>query len=187
VEGRLLPMLEGDKDLTLRKLNQATQAWVELDYNSRFHHEIKQKPIDCYLKLHNVGRESPDSQTLRNAFQVKATRTQRKSDGTISVKGKRFELPSIYSSLNKPTIRYCRWDLSSLHLLHPDTNERIAVLYPINKTENANAKRRLLPQVETQTTEAPASETPPLLKQLLADYAATGLPQSYLPKDEIGE
>ena len=29
VEGRLMPMLEGEPALTLELLNQATQAWVE--------------------------------------------------------------------------------------------------------------------------------------------------------------
>jgi putative transposase len=33
VEGRLMAMLEGVDDLTLARLNAATQAWVEHDYN----------------------------------------------------------------------------------------------------------------------------------------------------------
>jgi len=185
VEGRLLPMLEGDKNLTLRKLNQATQAWVELDYNAREHHEIKQKPVDCYLSVQSVGRECPDSHTLRDAFKIKVTRTQRKSDGSISVQGKRFEVPSIYRKQDKLTIGYCRWDLSSVNLMDPMSDTIIATLYPVNKTENANAKRRPLSNMDSTPVEAPASDNPPLLKRLLADYAATGLPQSYLPKDEL--
>ena len=42
VEGRLLPMLEGENDLTLALLNQATQAWVELDYHHQVHSETGQ-------------------------------------------------------------------------------------------------------------------------------------------------
>jgi transposase InsO family protein len=34
VEGRLLAMLEGVHDLTLERLNEATQAWVELEYSA---------------------------------------------------------------------------------------------------------------------------------------------------------
>ena len=38
VEGRLLAMLEGvKKTLTLALLNEATQAWVELEYNRKLH------------------------------------------------------------------------------------------------------------------------------------------------------
>ena len=33
VEGRLMAMLEGEKELTLELLNRATQAWVEQEYN----------------------------------------------------------------------------------------------------------------------------------------------------------
>ena len=37
VEGRLMAMLEGIDDLTLIRLNEATQAWVEQDYNRKRH------------------------------------------------------------------------------------------------------------------------------------------------------
>jgi putative transposase len=33
IEGRLLPMLEGVVDLSLDQLNEATQAWIEMEYN----------------------------------------------------------------------------------------------------------------------------------------------------------
>ena len=33
LEGRLMMMLEGVAELTLELLNQATQAWMEIDYN----------------------------------------------------------------------------------------------------------------------------------------------------------
>jgi transposase InsO family protein len=40
VEGRLLAMLEDVPDLTLGTLNDATQAWVEHEYNRKVHSEI---------------------------------------------------------------------------------------------------------------------------------------------------
>jgi putative transposase len=40
IEARLMAMLEGVTDLTLAMLNQATQAWVEPDYNRKRHSEI---------------------------------------------------------------------------------------------------------------------------------------------------
>ncbi|MFH1574379.1 MAG: DDE-type integrase/transposase/recombinase, partial [Acidobacteriota bacterium] len=43
VEGRLLAMLEGCADLTLAKLNEATLAWLELEYNRSHHTEIGQR------------------------------------------------------------------------------------------------------------------------------------------------
>jgi hypothetical protein len=49
IEGRLMAMLEGVADLSLAMLNQATQAWVEPDYNRKPHSEIGQAPLDRFL------------------------------------------------------------------------------------------------------------------------------------------
>ena len=62
VEGRLLPMLEGEPELTLTLLNTATQAWVERDYHRRRHEELGEAPLQRYLRASNVGRTSPDSE-----------------------------------------------------------------------------------------------------------------------------
>lgn len=63
----------------------------------------------------------------------------------------------------------------------------LCALHPLDKTANADAKRRRIQPDETPTLEASpktSAELPPLLKKLLADYAATGLPPAYLPKHE---
>jgi transposase InsO family protein len=44
IEGRLLPMLEGVADLTLAQLNEATQAWIEMEYNRSVHSELGEAP-----------------------------------------------------------------------------------------------------------------------------------------------
>ena len=49
VEGRLMAMLEGVDDLTLARLNEATQAWVEQDYNRKRHSEIDDTPLARFL------------------------------------------------------------------------------------------------------------------------------------------
>jgi transposase InsO family protein len=99
VENRLLAMLENQEELTLETLNDLTQVWVEGDYNQRLHRELGTSPLRRYLDAPDVGREAPDSETLRRAFRRAVTRTQRKSDGTVSLEGVRFELPSaIFSS-----------------------------------------------------------------------------------------
>jgi len=68
VEGRLLAMLEDVPDLTLGALNDATQAWVEHEYNRKVHSEIGEEPISRFRAFPNVSRPSPDSATLRLAF-----------------------------------------------------------------------------------------------------------------------
>ena len=45
VEGRLLPMLEGVPDLTLRALNEATLAFVEMEYNRKTHSELGRRSL----------------------------------------------------------------------------------------------------------------------------------------------
>ncbi len=87
-------MLEGCAELTLALLNEATQAWVELEYNRAVHAELGCSPLARYLNSPHVGRESPTSNQLRQAFRAEVTRTQRKSDGTLSLEGRRFEIPS---------------------------------------------------------------------------------------------
>jgi hypothetical protein len=73
------------------------------------------------------------------------------------------------------------------------TGEILSPLYPLDKRQNASGRRRRLtpaqPDSATAATPAaappppPASGIAPLLSELLADYAATGLPPAYLPKE----
>jgi putative transposase len=185
VEGRLMAMLEGEPKLTLELLNRATQAWIEQEYHRRFHSEIKQTPLDRLLAGPSVGRPCPSSDALRRAFRMEVTRTQRKSDGTITVEGVRYELPSAYRTLLRPTVRVARWDLSSIDLVDPRTGTHLATLLPLDKERNADRQRRALPD-DSPSPETPGSPAPvgiaPLLRTQMADYAATGLPPAYLPK-----
>jgi putative transposase len=186
VEGRLLPMLEGDPELTLERLNAATQAWVELDYHRRVHRELGGTPLERYLAGPEVGRPSPGSEELRRAFRAEVDRTQRRSDGTVSLEGQRFEVPARYRHLTRLRVRYARWDLSAVDLVDPHTHVILCALYPMDKAANADGRRRRL----TPPASAPLERTPttapiaPLLRKLMADYAATGLPPAYLPRPE---
>ncbi len=184
VENRLLAMLENEEELTLETLNDLTQVWGEGDYNQRLHRELGTSPLRRYLDAPDVGREAPDSETLRRAFRREVTRTQRKSDGTVSLEGVRFELPSRYRQLERLTLRYARWDLRSVELVDPHTGDPLCSLFPLDKTRNAEAARRQLEDVVDSVPSCPTSpsETPPLLRALIEDYAATGQPPAYLPE-----
>lgn len=187
VEGRLMAMLEGEPELTLELLNRATQAWVEQEYHRRFHSEIKQTPLERCLAGPSVGRPCPSSDALRRAFRMEVTRTQRKSDGTLTVEGVRYELPSAYRTLVRPTVRVARWDLSSVDLVDPRTGTHLATLLPVDKERNADGQRRALPDdsLSTDTSESPTpAGMAPLLRAQMAEYASTGLPPAYLPKHD---
>lgn len=184
IEGRLMPMLEGEPELTLDLLNTATQAWIEQEYHRTIHSELGKTPLERYLEGPDVGRPSPSSEELRRAFRMELTRTQRRSDGTVTVEGVRFEVPSAYRTLNQLRLRVARWDLSSVNLVDPRNSAHLAVLYPLDKIKNADRKRRVLAEIALPPAPAPRpAGIAPLLRELMAEYAATGLPPAYLPKN----
>jgi len=180
VEGRLLAMLEGVPDLTLALLNEATQAWAELEYNQKVHAELGEPPLARSRRGPDVGRPSPPSDALRRAFRLEQARTQRKSDGTVSLEGRRFEVPSRFRHLDRLWVRYARWDLARVDLVDPRTGALLSPLHPVDKAANADGRRRPLDPVTAPAPVAPGGMAP-LLRQLLQEYAATGLPPAYIP------
>lgn len=189
VEGRLLAMLEGHKELTLELLNEATQAWVELEYHRKLHDELGMSPLERYLAGPDVGRPSPSTEALRNAFRLTTTRSQRKSDGTVSIEGRRYEIPNRYRHLRRVTVCYARWDLSYVHLVDARSEELLSPLYPLDKHKNADGRRRRLEPVESaeqaeRVEEEPSGGIAPLLEELIDSYRQSGLPAAYLPKHD---
>jgi transposase InsO family protein len=206
VEGRLIAMLENVHDLTLTALNEATQAWVEYDYNRKVHSEIGQAPISRLLAGPTVTRPCPDSDTLRLAFTRTDHRKARKSDGTLVIDGRRFEIPNRYRNLSQLEVRYAGWDLGRVHLVDERTGIVLSRLYPQDKARNADGQRRSLDPIAPELTgvkpapgTSPATGTSatgtsatgtsatgmaPLLARLIDQQAESGLPPPYLPKDE---
>jgi transposase InsO family protein len=186
VEGRLLAMLEGVPDLTLPLLNEATQAWVELEYNRTVHSETHEPPLARCLAGPDVGRPSPASAELRAAFTQEAPRTQRRSDGTITVAGVRFEVPSRFRHVERLTVRYARWDLSYVLLVAHPGGAVLGRLYPLDRTRNADGIRRpLTPLLPTPPAPRPAPGLAPLLEKLMGLARTSGLPPAYVPKDDL--
>ena len=183
IEGRLLPMLEGEPNLTLDQLNLATLAWVTQEYNRTRHEEIGCPPLQRYLTGHNVARECPGSEALRAAFRIEVKRRQRRSDGTVRLENQRFEIPSRYRHLSGLRLRYARWDLSRVDLVDPHSGVILCPLYPIDKAANAEGLRRVVEPV-SHSPKPSACGIAPLLKKMIADYAATGLPPAYLPESD---
>lgn len=186
IEGRLMPMLEGEPQLTLELLNRATQAWVEQEYQRHLHSETKQTPLERWLAGPSVGRPCPSSDALRRAFRMELSRKQRTSDGTITVAGVRYEVPSAYRTLLRPAVRVARWDLSSVDLVDPRRGTHLATLLPVDKERNADRRRRALLDAAAAGTPQPAPAPvgiAPLLRQLMAEYSATGMPPAYVPHD----
>ena len=181
IEGRLMAMLEGEQGLDLDALNLATQAWTEQEYHRTVHSEIDATPMDHYLAGPNVARPCPSSATLTERFRIEIVRTQRRSDGTVSINGTRFEIPSRYRHLQQVHLHYARWDLSRVDLVNQRTGAILCPVKPLDKSANANGQRRRLSPADVDLSPVAPKGLPALMTQLLADYAATGVPPAYLP------
>jgi hypothetical protein len=185
MEGRLIAMLRGLDQLTLSFLNRAAQAWVEQDYHRSLHREIGTAPLQRMLDGPNAARPAPDIETLRLAFTRQLTRTPRHGDATVVVDGVRYELPPSFAHLRTVTLRSPGWDKRMMALVDPQTGGPIARLLPQDKTHNASGRRRAIEaEPPAAAPDRSAAGMPALLRKWLADYAATGLPPAYLPKEE---
>ncbi|QKE40709.1 MAG: helix-turn-helix domain-containing protein [Ferrovum myxofaciens] len=164
--------------------NLATQAWVEQEYNRTLHSEIRCTPMERYLQAPQVGRPSPSAEELECAFRLKVSRKQRRCDGTLMLEGQRFEIPSRYRNLETVHLRYARWDLSRVDMMDPRNDQILCAIHPLNNTANASGNRRRFESPGPSLSSAPATGMAPLLRELMAEYAASGLPPAYLPTEE---
>jgi putative transposase len=186
LEGRLMKMLDGVAELTLEFLNHVTQAWMEIEYNHAAHRETSSSPVERFAQAPDVLRSSPSSESLRDAFRLETKRSQRQSDGTISLEGVRFEVPGRYRHFREVAVRYARWNLGRVDLVDEHSGTILAPIYPLDKSANADGRRAFF---EPGDTDGPADDSqrkdgqlPPLLKKILEEYSATGMPPAYLPK-----
>src|SRR5262249_52021433 len=179
-------MLEDHPDLTLGLLNEATLAWVEMEYQRTSHSETGQAPLTRWLDGPSVIRPCPETHDLRFAFTAAADRIQRQSDGTLSLGGTPFELPARFRHFRRLALRFASWDLRSVWLVDPQTGAALERLYPLDRPRNAEGLRRPLapPAPPTADSTAQPAGIAPLLRQLMTDYAATGLPPAYIAYDE---
>ena len=197
LEGRLMEMLDGVEQ-ALDFLNEATQAWTEIEYNRAVHRELSMSPVERFSKAPDVLRESPSSQTIREAFRLQTTRVQRQSDGTISLEGVRFEIPARLRHFRRVVVRYARWDLGRVDLVDPQSGTILAPIYPLDRAANADGRRSAIEPDRGPDDDEPDDGTlagstpegggpdkplPPLLKRILDEYSASGAPPAYLPKN----
>ena len=76
-------------------------------------------------------------------------------------------------------VRLARWDLGRVDLVDESSGTILAPIYPLDKTANADGRRAV---IDGGTAAVPAEGRrtegglPPLLKRILEEYSATGLP-----------
>ncbi len=187
VEGRLLPMLEDLRALTLDQLNNLTQIWIESDYHEIVHTETKQTPVQRFANHKNVLRDSPSLEMLQSSFTREQSRKQKMMDGTISCHGMRYEVPSAYRHHQDLWIRSTSWDFTHVYLCDNKERKPILKLFPVDKQGNAQKERaRNAPIAQIhQSNKEQLEGIPPLLQELVKKHQAQNLPPSYLRHDEI--
>ena len=98
--------------------------------------------------------------------------------------GTRFEIPARLRYLSVVHVCYARWDYSRVDLVDARTGAVLCPIKPLGKVANANGQRRRLDPVGKDLSALPPTGMAPLLRELLAEYAATGMPPAYLPAAE---
>jgi hypothetical protein len=63
------------------------------------------------------------------------------------------------------------------------TGAVLSRLYPLDKARNADGFRGVTKPTAPEALQEPAGIAP-LLRKLMTEYAATGLPPAYIPKEE---
>ncbi|QKE38199.1 MAG: hypothetical protein HO273_05260 [Ferrovum myxofaciens] len=163
VESRLMAMLDAIPNLTLAQLNEASFAWVEHEYQVSPHRELNgATPMQRFIASPSVLRECPDSETLRRHFRIEVTRKQRQSDGTVSLDGRRFEIPQAFGHLRELTLRYARWDRNQADIVDSRSGVIQATIYPLDKTRHGDGRRRQIiqPTPDTLLKSAQSAATP---------------------------
>jgi transposase InsO family protein len=185
VESRFLSMVDRVPDLQLDTLNTMLNAWIEGDYHRTVHTETRQTPLERFLEGPDVLRAAPHPDRLKEAFRRHLFRRIRRSDATLSLEGIRFEVPYAYRHLERVRVASARWDLGFTHLVDPRCGKNLVRIFPVDKSRNASGERRSVDSgALSNEAPSPSGTIPPYLKQLLEEYAASGLPPAYLSHNE---
>jgi hypothetical protein len=81
---------------------------------------------------------------LRAVFRIEVKRKQRRSDGTVSLDGQRFEIPSRFRHLSELHLRYARWDLSRVDLVDARSGAILCPVRPLDKAAKESRENKLI-------------------------------------------
>ena len=90
-------------------------------------------------------------------------------------------MPAPWRHLRRLCLRVARWDLASVELVAERTGERLCTLHPLDKRAHADGvRRRSAPDAHEGGATTDEGTPPALLKRILDEQAASGLPPAWL-------
>ena len=122
LENRIRTARADSPDVSLALLNQWTEGLIRDAFS--FDKE------DRVVRIIPPGFTCPDSNALKLAFTRTERHLLRKSDGTVKISDRRFDVPDRYRHMKAVTVRYASWDLSFVHLVDRDTGAVLCRLFP---------------------------------------------------------
>ena len=160
----------------------ATQAWVEQEYHRKVHSEIDETPLERYLRGPSVGRDSPSSDALRRAFRMRGHAQAAPQRRHRHRRGR-----SLRGPLRVPHARASCAFASRAGTSRASTSSTRARAR--TSPRSCRSTRRATPSAcrprrrrrRAHASRAAPAGIAPLLRALMAEYAATGLPPAYVP------
>ena len=135
--------------LSLEKLNEALNRWLDEHYNVTVHSSTRQTPLNRYLKHAHLLREAPKD--LNDYFRLQTTRKVDR-DRTVSLNGMLYEapIPLIDKTI---TLMYHNGDSARIEAFHEGLSH--GMLVPLDMKINCRVRREhsivnLLPQAQKQ-------------------------------------
>jgi transposase InsO family protein len=178
LEGHLVAMAKKESQLTLHELNTYTAEWLEHKYNGKEHSETRKPPLSRFLSPRSVLRCDFSEETVRTAFMRNETRTVRVSDGTITLQGVRYQLPTAMRHLCRVRLRFAAWDKRIAYIEDERTGKIIGSANPVDPVQNSNSHRASLPNVRHYS-----ALKSPVLRSLEKNRQESGRPPGYRPLD----
>ena len=142
------------------------------------HRETSSSPVERFDQAPDVLRDSPSSESLRDAFRLETKQDSASERWNDLTRGRTVRDSGRYRHFREVTVRYARWDLGRVDLVDQHSGTILAPIYPLDKSANADGRRAL---IEPDGTDVPADDSrasdgqlPPLLKSILARVLGHG-------------
>jgi hypothetical protein len=121
--------------LSLEKLNEGLNRWLDEQYNVTVHSSTRQTPLNRYLKHAHLLREAPKD--LNDCFRLQTTRKVDR-DRTVSLNGMLYEapIPLIDKTI---TLMYHNGDSARIEAYHEGLSH--GMLVPLDMKINCRIRR----------------------------------------------